>query len=212
MRPLATNAANEDASGRVNAIFAVIWRHGPEGMDVPGFDPDVTIAMAYAPAAFRDGFAALLALDAQLGEIVQSAKEPMLARIRLAWWREQLEGLRTAPFPADPVLQQIHVLLQRHDVKEGELARLVNGWETLLEDEVLSESGARFFASERGGALFEIAGQIAGLNNSGCQTGLGRKPKSCRRRFGPSRFWRVLVSVISLMAPRAAPAPARPAG
>jgi 15-cis-phytoene synthase len=125
------------------------------------FDPDVTIALAYARADLRKDFAALLALDAQIGKIVRTAKEPMLARIRLAWWREQLEGLEAAPPPADPILQAIRALLQRHDVNGGVLVPMVNGWETLLEELPLGEGALTDYAAGRGGTLFEMADRIA---------------------------------------------------
>jgi 15-cis-phytoene synthase len=125
------------------------------------FDPDVTIALAYARADLRKDFAALLALDAQIGKIVRTAKEPMLARIRLAWWREQLEGLEAAPPPADPILQAVRVLLQRHDVNGGALVPMVNGWETLLEELPLDEGALTEYAAGRGGTLFEMADRIA---------------------------------------------------
>jgi 15-cis-phytoene synthase len=125
------------------------------------FDPDVTIALAYARADLRKDFAALLALDAQIGKIVRTAKEPMLARIRLAWWREQLEGFEAAPPPADPILQAVRVLLQRHDVNGGALVPMVNGWETLLEELPLDEGALTDYAVGRGGTLFEMADRIA---------------------------------------------------
>jgi 15-cis-phytoene synthase len=136
------------------------------------FDPDVTIALAYARADLRKDFEALIALDAQLGQIVRTAKEPMLARIRLAWWREQLEGLNEAPLPADPILQAVRVLLQRHDVNGGALAPMVNGWETLLEGPPFAEAALAEYAGGRGGTVFEMANRIA-------QSGGGTEIRSC---------------------------------
>jgi 15-cis-phytoene synthase len=133
------------------------------------FDPDVTIVLAYARADLRGDFAALLALDAQIGKIVRTAKEPMLARIRLAWWREQLEGLETAPPPADPILQAVRALLQRHDVNGGALVPMVNGWETLLDGPPLGKGVLTEYAAGRGGTLFEMADRIA---ESGARIGI----------------------------------------
>lgn len=149
------------------------------------FDPDATIALAYARADLRKDFAALLALDVQLGHIVRTAKEPMLARIRLAWWRDQLDGLEFAPSPADPILRAIRALLQRHDVKGDILAAMVNGWETLLDDPPFGEAALEDYAAGRGGTLFEMANRIAKAGGGGDVRACGEAwALNDLRRFG----------------------------
>ncbi len=48
------------------------------------------LALAYAPGRTRLAWLALLALDSRLAGVLRSASEPMLAQIRLAWWRDML--------------------------------------------------------------------------------------------------------------------------
>ena len=48
------------------------------------------LALSYAPRASRNAFAGLLALDTRFAGIVRHAREPMLAQMRLAWWRDVL--------------------------------------------------------------------------------------------------------------------------
>ncbi|MEG3156086.1 squalene/phytoene synthase family protein, partial [Sphingomonas sp. RB1R13] len=67
------------------------------------------LAVGYAPASARDGFAALLDLDHQLASILQSTTEPMIGQMRLTWWYEALEKLDREPAPAHPVLQRLAV-------------------------------------------------------------------------------------------------------
>ena len=62
------------------------------------------LALTYAPARATRPTLALLALDARLAGIVRSASEPMLAQLRLAWWREQLEIDLTARPAGEPLL------------------------------------------------------------------------------------------------------------
>jgi 15-cis-phytoene synthase len=79
------------------------------------------LAMAYAPASSRTAFLALFALDARLAGIVRNSHEPMLAQLRLAWWREQLALDPDVRPLGDPLLAAL-----------GEargLAALVDGWE-----------------------------------------------------------------------------------
>ena len=73
----------------------------------PDLDPDRRLALAYVPAAARPAVEALWRLDVTLGAVLAAGREPMIGRIRLAWWREALEKLdREAP-PAEPLLQAL---------------------------------------------------------------------------------------------------------
>ncbi|SUJ19690.1 Uncharacterised protein [Sphingomonas paucimobilis] len=65
------------------------------------------LAVGYASASAREGFAALLDLDHQLASILQSTTEPMIGQMRLTWWYEVLEKLDREPVPAHPVLQRL---------------------------------------------------------------------------------------------------------
>ncbi|MGE3691820.1 MAG: hypothetical protein AB7F98_10610 [Novosphingobium sp.] len=62
------------------------------------------LALAYAPRETRGRFAGLLALDARLGGIVGSSREPMLAQLRLAWWREQLAAGSSEAARGEPLI------------------------------------------------------------------------------------------------------------
>src|ERR1700760_3804181 len=73
----------------------------------PDLDPDRRLALAYAPARARPALEALWRLDVTLGAVVARAREKMVARIRLAWWREALERLDAAPPPAEPLLEAL---------------------------------------------------------------------------------------------------------
>lgn len=89
------------------------------------------LALAATPAPLREGLAAALALDARLMRIAVDAREPMLAQLRLAWWRDRLgDDVDTRP-KGDPVLDAIGSAW-RGD--EAALIALVNGWEELLGD------------------------------------------------------------------------------
>ncbi|MBS0483367.1 MAG: hypothetical protein JSR96_14725 [Proteobacteria bacterium] len=85
------------------------------------------LALSYAPAASQGRLAALFALDARLASVVRSASEPMLAQIRLAWWRDRLKGLAAAEAPAEPLLQ----FIAQADVSADALIPLCDGWEML---------------------------------------------------------------------------------
>lgn len=119
------------------------------------------ILLGYAPRDARAGLAAILALDDQLATILRTTRDPMVGQMRLTWWHGALTALDTTPPPAEPVLQAIaaHVVPK---VSGKDLARLVEGWEELLDPEPLDVQRLDAFADRRGGGLFSAMAQVTG--------------------------------------------------
>jgi phytoene synthase len=124
-------------------------------------DPERALVLAYAPAAGRPGLAALLALDDALAKVLRSTSEPMLGQMRLTWWHDALCKLDTQPAPAEPVLCGLAELVLPHGVTGAALARMVEGWEELLE-ETIDDAALERFAVARGETLFVAGGQVLG--------------------------------------------------
>jgi phytoene synthase len=90
-------------------------------------DRERWLACLYAAAPARPGLVALLALDAELAQLVATTTEPLLGEIRLAWWRDRLCELDTQPAPAQPLLQALQArVLPR--LSGADLAGLEDGW------------------------------------------------------------------------------------
>ena len=90
-------------------------------------DRERWLACLYAAAPARPGLVALLALDAELAQLVATTTEPLLGEIRLAWWRDRLIELDTQPAPAQPLLQALQArTLPR--LSGSDLAGLEDGW------------------------------------------------------------------------------------
>ena len=123
-------------------------------------DPDRTLALTYVPARHREAIRALWHLDAALGAVLATAREPMIRQIRLAWWREALERLDTAPAPAEPVLRDLeaHILPA---IAGAELSGLEEGWHALLA-ETLDGPALHHYAAERGERLFRLTARLLG--------------------------------------------------
>ncbi len=86
------------------------------------------LALSYAPARTRTFVLALMALEQRLAMIVAGDGEPMIAQIKLAWWRDRLSENANEW----PVGEPLFALLQQFP---GDLTRwvpLVDGYETLL--------------------------------------------------------------------------------
>lgn len=112
------------------------------------------LALAWCPRAVRADTRLLLELDARLGAIVATRREPLAAQLRLAWWRETLER-PVAGWPrGEPLLDSLR---QWRD--PAPLADLPEGWEHLL-GERLDEAALAGYAAGRGAGFAALAEQL----------------------------------------------------
>jgi phytoene synthase len=115
------------------------------------------LALSYAPARVKSPTLALLALDARLADVVRSASEPMLAQLRLAWWREQLMPDPAPGQAGEPLL----VALESWDNSRLVLRGLVDGWEEMTGEAPLASAAFETLANARGEAFASLCGLIA---------------------------------------------------
>jgi phytoene synthase len=128
----------------------------------PDLDPDRVLALSYVPAARRPALEALWRLDVALGAVLAGGREPMISRIKLAWWREALEKLDRERAPAEPVLQALAAHVLPAGVTGAELAELVEAWEVLLSSEPLTPEELALYAAARGRLLFLYSAGLLG--------------------------------------------------
>jgi phytoene synthase len=108
--------------------------------------------VAYAPVAFRPAFTLLLQLDARFADIVRKAREPMIAQIKLAWWRDAFAAEPAQRPKGEPLLQ---ALCACGDViPPSALEDLVSAWEMLLGEREWAAQDVEKHAALRGGAVF----------------------------------------------------------
>ena len=119
-------------------------------------NPDILLALAYAPARVRAELETLFYIDGALARIVQTAREPALAQIKLAWWREQLAR---GAARGEPLLERLRRL-----PRIGDCSELASGWEALIE-----QPDWRAYAAGRGGTLFPIAAQLCGSDEAAAE-------------------------------------------
>ena len=128
----------------------------------PKLDPDRVLALSYVPARHRDAIGALWRLDAALGAVLAGGREPLISRIKLAWWREALEKLDREGAPAEPVLEALGRHVVSDAVSGAALAAMEEGWSVLLADEPLSDEELETYAARRGGLLFLYSALLLG--------------------------------------------------
>ncbi len=126
---------------------------------MPSLSPDELplpqrLALSYAPRKTRDAWLAFLLFDARLAGFVAQANEPVLAQMRLAWWRDALRK-RVAEYPrGEPLLA---ALGESFPGKQAAPIALVDGWERLLADPPLGEDAVEEFVSGRAAVMRAIA-------------------------------------------------------
>lgn len=123
-------------------------------------DPWLDLALSYAPDRSRAALDALFALDTALGNVLRTTRETLVGQMRLAWWREALQGLDASGAPAEPVLQSLTETVVPLGITGRALGEMVDAWEPLLGD--IGTGSIDDHARLRGRALFAIAGVALG--------------------------------------------------
>lgn len=119
--------------------------------------PEQRLALTYARGEGRVVVLGMLALDARLAGILRGSREPMLAQLRLAWWREQL----SAPIGQRPQGEPLLALLDHWGDERAALGGLVDGWEALLGDAPLPATLLAQFADGRAAACAALSRRLA---------------------------------------------------
>jgi phytoene synthase len=124
--------------------------------------PVEQLALAYAGAAARGAWRTFLVLDARLAGVVRNVREPVLAQIRLAWWRDRLAA-DPATWPAgEPLLAELALW----PAGTRRLTGLVDGWETMLGEPPLDAAQLTQFAEGRAAAIAAL-GEALGIGADG---------------------------------------------
>jgi phytoene synthase len=151
----------------------------------------------------------LFAIDDALSDVVARAREPALAAIKLAWWRERLEELDEGKMPAEPRLRTAAAELLTSRVSGASLAGLEDGWAAFLDErpdgERVAARGARLFAVaaillSACDPLIETAGRLYGWQSATRRGVMLPPPEDALRALTEHRFHRRLRPLTALAA------------
>ena len=154
--------------------------------DLKRRDRERWLSVLYAPEAARPALIALHAYDLEQLRVVADAREPMLAEIRLAWWRDQLDHLAGgAAAPPQPILQALAAHAVPRGLDPAGLSIIEEGFLPLLTDGPLDPLA---LATSRGAPLFRALATVV----------LGRAPEAAEAeaaelagtRWALARLWR----------------------
>lgn len=140
----------------------------PKTDDVPLLTPFQRLLLSAAGGA--DGRAPwVFALDNECAQVARVAREPMMAQIRLAWWRDGLLAETALPQHRSTVMDGLRGMAHFGPVR-AHLVAMIDGWEELILHDGADDRAmlARYGAGRGGGltgALFperDEAGQAIG--------------------------------------------------
>jgi len=125
---------------------------------------DQWLGALFAPAAARDGLNALAAFDLELAQATRRARDPNLAAIRLAWWREAALGKREAEAAGNPAALAMRATMRTFALPEALVEAMVDARLTeIAPPEPFPLAAFEDYAATGEGARLRLAVRIACL-------------------------------------------------
>jgi len=129
------------------------------------FDRDRALTVLVAPGKQAADLAVLYAFNLELATIQDSVTEPMLARIRLQWWREAVAELYAGRPRRHAVLTPLAAINAGRPLGRRWLDRLIDAREAELDAEPPADLDALArHAEATSGSLLALAAEAAGLD------------------------------------------------
>jgi len=133
---------------------------------VRDFDSDRYVTALFAPASLRRDLLALYAFNLELARSREAAREPMLGRIRLQWWRDVIAECYGGAPRRHQVVQPLAAAIRRHDLSRDLFDRIIDAREVDHETSPMeSMLELEAYAEATGGALNQLGGQILGARD-----------------------------------------------
>ena len=96
----------------------------PADLDI--IDPDLYVACLFVPARHRSNVGALMAFMLEVERIAMQVNEPMVAQVRYAWWREQVDAIFEGRAVAAPVVGGLREAVLAHELPRGPLDAIID--------------------------------------------------------------------------------------
>lgn len=123
-------------------------------------------SLHFAPKPLRDDLAQLLAWRHQVRAILDEVSDPMLARIKLQWWREELEHTLSGA-PQHPLNKALQPVLERHTLPQALFLDIASQVESeILRRQPADEVELDAACDRDLGALFELLARCHSLSDS----------------------------------------------
>ncbi len=130
------------------------------------FDHDRFLCTLFAPPAEREALSALYAFNIEIARVREAAREPMLGRMRLQWWRDVIAGIYAAQAPREPVAAALADAVARFALTRDYFDRLLDGREFDCEDRppaTLDDLAA--YAEATAAPLVKLSAEVCGARD-----------------------------------------------
>lgn len=126
-------------------------------------DPDRFLCALFAPAAAREALFTLIAFNHELARAREVASQPMLALIRLQWWRDAIEAAAAGRPPlAHEVARPLHALIRDGVLPPPALLALVDAREVETEETIPTSAAFEAYLRGTAGGLAVLSGAVLG--------------------------------------------------
>ena len=137
-------------------------------------------SLRFSPPALRDDLGALLAWRHQVRAILTEVSDPGVARLKLAWWRDQVRGLEGDGQPRHPLTQVLSPLVARHRLPLAPFLAMADQVEREIRRQTPQDTPALLAACTADlGSLFELMGLCHGRPQPDTQATLGHLGALC---------------------------------
>lgn len=125
-------------------------------------DPDRFLTALFAPTDRREALFTLYAFNHELARAREAVREPLLAPIRLHWWREVVEGTPKRHEVATPLTAAIGQGLLR----QTDLLAMIDGREAEAEPAIPDRAAWHAYLAATAGGVMHAAGRALGADDT----------------------------------------------
>jgi 15-cis-phytoene synthase len=123
---------------------------------------DQWLSALYASQDARGALFALASFDYEIRHALKRARDPNLAAIRLAWWREVVSGERQAEAAGNPVALALRAAIDAYALPRAWLEAMLDArLQEIAPQDNFDLAAFRAFADESEGARLRLAARIA---------------------------------------------------
>ncbi len=123
---------------------------------------DQWLGALYASADARGALFALASFDYEVRQAPKRARDPNLAAMRLAWWREAISGERQSEAAGNPVALALHAAIDAYGLPQASLEAMLDApLQEIAPQDDFNLTAFRAFADESEGARLRLASRIA---------------------------------------------------
>jgi phytoene synthase len=123
---------------------------------------DQWLGALYADEGVRGALFALASFDTEIRQALKRARDPNLAAMRLAWWREVIAGERRDEAAGNPVALALCAAIDAYALPRAWLEAMLDArLQEIAPQEDFNLAAFRAFADESEGARLKLAARIA---------------------------------------------------